>query len=297
MSELTSSPALPVRAAFDAIVRAMPTIEFAADGHIVWVNASFAAAMGYQAQDLIGRHHRELCAASFRDSAAYAELWQRLRAGESFSDRIRRVRRDGSEAWLEATYAPVRDDAGDVIGVVKIARDIDRRERESRSGLVQSADDLVEQVHAGREAARALAQGLEQTAAAVATDRQRLKELVLQARQMAESSQLIRQVAAQTNLLALNAAIEAARAGEAGRGFAVVSDEVRNLSSRAGAASAQIDTRLDATIGMLGQIDQAGEATSGSMHEGLRRLGELSDMLRRIEAAADGLRQQSRAGA
>ncbi|MGL4397248.1 MAG: methyl-accepting chemotaxis protein [Hyphomicrobium sp.] len=55
---------------------------------------------------------------------------------------------------------------------------------------------------------------------------------------------VISMVASQTNLLALNATIEAARAGDAGRGFAVVANEVKSLSQKTQAATAEVGKKI-----------------------------------------------------
>ena len=60
------------------------------------------------------------------------------------------------------------------------------------------------------------------------------------AEEIGDIVQTINLIADRTNLLSLNASIEAARAGEHGRGFAVVAEEIRALSDRAAAASADI---------------------------------------------------------
>lgn len=107
-----------------AIDRSLLVAEFAADGTILHANDLFLAATGYTAAELIGRHHRTLCEAGYAESPAYAELWQGLRSGAFHSGECRRLGRDGALIWMQATYTPVLDGAGQVVKIIKIATDI-----------------------------------------------------------------------------------------------------------------------------------------------------------------------------
>jgi len=58
------------------------------------------------------------------NSSEYQQLWKNLREGKFISDRFKRVRKDGSIIWLEASYIPVKLSDGTLSKVIKVATDI-----------------------------------------------------------------------------------------------------------------------------------------------------------------------------
>ncbi|HDS1679490.1 TPA: PAS domain-containing methyl-accepting chemotaxis protein [Pseudomonas putida] len=121
-----------------AISRCMAMIEFAPDGTILDANAQFCQAMGYNVDELRGKHHRLFCDPGYAKSAEYQQLWQELGQGKAISGTFERVDKAGREVWLEASYMPVVNEQQQVTSVIKVAADISQRvkdEHESESLL------------------------------------------------------------------------------------------------------------------------------------------------------------------
>jgi len=108
----------------EAIKRAQAVIEFNLDGTVITANENFLRIFGYDLDEIRGKHHRLFCDPGYSESPAYAEFWQRLGQGEYESDEFKRIGKDGSEIWLQASYNPIFDAGGRPLKVVKFAADI-----------------------------------------------------------------------------------------------------------------------------------------------------------------------------
>ncbi|WP_184551706.1 methyl-accepting chemotaxis protein [Xanthomonas arboricola] len=129
----------------DAIDKVMAVIEFSLDGTVLDANENFLAVMGYRLDEIRGKHHGMFVDAQTRQSAAYRAFWEKLGRGAFDAGRYKRLNKDGSEVWIQASYNPVLDEHGRPYKVVKYATDVTRQVIDSADadGRIQAIDKVM----------------------------------------------------------------------------------------------------------------------------------------------------------
>lgn len=108
----------------NAVNTAWASIEFTPDGIITSMNDNWEKALGYQREQMIGQHHRMFCSEDYVKSKDYTQFWKDLANGVVFSGEFLRKKNGGDDIWINASYAPIKDENGKVYKVIKIASDI-----------------------------------------------------------------------------------------------------------------------------------------------------------------------------
>ena len=257
-----------------AISKSQAVIEFSMDGIILTANDNFLKTLGYRLSEIQGRHHSMFVDKAERDAPDYRNFWTRLQGGEYVSAEFRRIAKNGSDVWIQASYNPIRDLNDRPYKVVKYATDttaqvLARRKSEQVRDMVQQAavgaDELRNSV---QEISQAMDKSQQTVAAAsveVGRADQQANRLNVAAEAMGGIVTLIGNITSQINLLALNATIESARAGEAGRGFAVVASEVKNLANQAKDATDRISNEIAGLSGISTDVTASLQRISSSM--------------------------------
>jgi len=114
-----------------AVSNAQAVIEFATDGTILTANENYLRAVGYQLEEIRGKHHGLLVDPRERDSAEFRAFWDKLGRGEGDAGQYRRLGKGGRELWLQSTYNPIRDMDDEPFKVVEYSTDITGQVRES----------------------------------------------------------------------------------------------------------------------------------------------------------------------
>lgn len=286
-----------------ALDRVQAIIEFDLTGHILSANANFLAVIGYEREEIVGRHHAMFVPAGHAETPEYQAFWDRLRSGEFQAAQYRRIAKGGREVWIQASYNPIFDPSGRPVKVVKFATDITAQMRlleDLRCLIDRNFAEIDAAVsHAGSAshsagAAAGLASMSVQTMAAASEELAaavgEISQSMVRSREATDAAvgqveaveghtrrltdatdamggivSLIQTVAGQINLLALNATIEAARAGDAGRGFAVVASEVKALAGQAARATDQINAEIANVQGVSQDVVSALDSIRSSV--------------------------------
>ncbi|MEH6592060.1 MAG: PAS domain S-box protein [Halioglobus sp.] len=148
-AENAAMPPGDLLAIYQALDKVQALIEFDLDGTVVSANDNFLRIFGYTSDEVIGQHHRMFCDPAYAESEAYAEFWAILGRGEFHADEFKRLTKEGREIWLQASYNPVLDDAGNPIRVVKFASDVtqerlQKNEYEGKIRAIERAQAVIE---------------------------------------------------------------------------------------------------------------------------------------------------------
>ncbi|MDO5657679.1 MAG: PAS domain-containing methyl-accepting chemotaxis protein [Paracoccus sp. (in: a-proteobacteria)] len=111
-------------AKLDAMSRSQAMIEFTPSGEILWANQNFCDAIGYQLDEIRGKHHSMFVRPDYAQSPEYAEMWKDLRSGGFRAGEFERIGKNGREVHIVASYNAVRSGDGQVESVIKIASDV-----------------------------------------------------------------------------------------------------------------------------------------------------------------------------
>lgn len=113
-----------IRDRMNAINQSNIVIEFDINGYVKFANQNFCDSMGYKMEEIVGKHHNLFVEKSFFESKDYGIFWEKLKEGKFESSEFKRIKKDGSEVWLQATYNPIFNSEGNVLRIMKIATDI-----------------------------------------------------------------------------------------------------------------------------------------------------------------------------
>lgn len=288
---------LDKRAVLTAIEQSLAMIEFDVQGKVLWANENFAQAMGYYSSEMPGMLHKQFCSQQFVNSTAYAKLWEDLRNGLPFQNKILRITKTGNAIWLEATYMPVRDEEGRVIAILKMATDINAREQatsQMTENLLKMSEELLGRAQEGISHSQEVEAVIERVAVGASDNMTVLHLLEQQTSFIRKIVRTIRDIASQTNILSLNAAIEAAHAGEHGRGFNVVAIEVRKLAGQVQEATKEVNGYVEDIVNHVHEVVNGTKLSQEVVAESQLRIQRAVDEFISIGEAARQLDMQAK---
>ncbi|HZH38086.1 MAG TPA: PAS domain-containing protein, partial [Flavisolibacter sp.] len=104
-----------------AVNTSFACVELDKKGNIIFANEIFLEWLGYEAGEVVGKHHRTFLDALQAKSPAYTQFWAEVGKGECQKVEFKRFNKSGKEVWLSSTYTPVINEKGQVVKVIEMS--------------------------------------------------------------------------------------------------------------------------------------------------------------------------------
>ena len=243
-----------------AIGRSQAVIEFNLDGTIITANDNFLKTLGYNLDEIKGKHHSLFVEPTYKESAEYRQFWEALRRGEYQAAQYLRVGKGGKKVWIEASYNPVMDLNGRPWKVVKFATDITKRKEQNAALATEfetGVKSLVQKVSASATEMQATAQTL---AAAAEQTNQQSSTVSAASEELASSvNEISRQISESTRVVG-TAVSEAKKSEQMVSDLVTAAQKIGEVTQIITAIASQTNLlALNATI----EAARAGEAGKG----------------------------------
>ncbi|HVY69860.1 MAG TPA: PAS domain-containing protein, partial [Verrucomicrobiae bacterium] len=112
-----------LRGRLGAIEQSLAVAEHDLNGTLLSANARYLALTGYTLEEVQHRPHSVQVAPAEREGEVYQRFWRELKEGKPQAGDYKRLKKDGKEIWLRASYQPVPDAQGNPVKIVEIATD------------------------------------------------------------------------------------------------------------------------------------------------------------------------------
>ena len=133
--------------------------EFDLDHKILVANNKFLQLMEYSSEEVIGKNHSMFVDSLFSVSEEYRQFWNELKAGNLQSGIFKRITKSGKTVLIQSTCAPVKDEMGRVIKIVKIAVDMTEQISSDTAKQLEAAEMLKVAVDETQEVVTAAKEG------------------------------------------------------------------------------------------------------------------------------------------
>jgi len=84
-------------------------------GIITYSNRKFCEIAGYDKSELIGKNHN-IVRHPDMPKAAFKDLWETIKRGESWTGTVKNLRKDGRYYWVYSHISPIFDKNGEITG-------------------------------------------------------------------------------------------------------------------------------------------------------------------------------------